>query len=235
MVITKESPICIPTVSGKTGKERWNYWDIMIWRYPNINNYSNPFILNRLHILGAPGSGVTSLGKELADRLACPHFDTDNYHWFTEDALPYRRRRNPDHRRQLLSADLNATDAWVLSGSLCGWGDVFIPSFDAVVYLWLPADVRVARIRERELKRYGAERLAPGGDLHMVFEKFVSWAAAYDDVTDNIRSRSKELEWLEALPCSKIIIEAEMPLPVLADSVLEKLRLQAIPRAPIST
>ena len=189
----------------------------------DLVKYPTPFILKRLHILGAPGSGVTTLGKALAERLGCPHFDTDNYHWFTDDVLPYRRRRNPDHRRQLLSRDLDATDHWVLSGSLCGWGDVFIPRFDAVVYLWLPADVRIARIRARELQRYGAERLAPGGDLHQVYEKFVSWAAAYDDMSDNTRSRTKELEWLALLPCARIKIVEELTLPDLAQQVLETL------------
>lgn len=180
-------------------------------------------MLKRLHLLGAPGSGVTSLGKALAARLSWQHFDTDDYHWFTEDVLPYRRRRNPDHRRQLLSRDLDTSENWVLSGSLCGWGDVFIPCFDAVIYLWAPVDVRIARIQAREWKRYGAERLAPNGDLHQVFEKFVAWAAAYDDAHENIRSRAKELEWLKALPCPVIKIEVEMPLSVMADQVMETL------------
>jgi len=179
--------------------------------------------LKRLHLLGAPGSGVTSLGKELSARLARRHFDTDDYHWFTEDVLPYRRRRNPDHRRQLLSRDLDTSENWVLSGSLCGWGDIFIPRFNAVIYLWAPADVRIARIQAREFQRYGPERLAPGGDLHQVFEKFISWAAAYDDASENIRSRAKELEWLESLSCRVIKIEVEKPLSVLADQVFETL------------
>lgn len=186
---------------------------------------TNEPILKRLHILGAPGSGVTSLGKELATRLGCPHLDTDDYHWFTDDALPYRRRRNPDHRRLLMSRDLDASPAWILSGSLCGWGDVFIPRFDAVIYLWLPAELRVTRIQAREIQRYGAERLAPGGDLQGVFEKFISWAAAYDAVNDNIRSKDQELKWLDALPCPQIKIEVELPLPVLADRVVEMLDL----------
>ena len=97
-----------------------------------------------LHILGAPGSGVTTLGKALAERLKIKHFDTDDYHWFTDDALPYRRRRNPDHWRQLMTKDLDAHESWVLSGALCGWGEVFIPRFNVVVYCWLPADIRLA-------------------------------------------------------------------------------------------
>jgi hypothetical protein len=47
--------------------------------------------------------------------------------------------------------------------------DVFIPLFDRVIWLWLPADIRVAGIRER--LRYGAERVGPGGDLDAVYEK----------------------------------------------------------------
>ena len=175
----------------------------------------------KLHILGAPGSGVTTLGRALAQTLGIPHFDTDDYHWFTDDALPYRRRRNPDHRRQLLSKDLDSHESWVLSGALCGWGDVFIPRFQAVVYCWLPADIRLARIREREIARYGAERLTPGGDLHTVFEKFCSWASAYDEEPNNLRSRARELEWLEKLSCPVLLLEEEIPLEELVERVMK--------------
>lgn len=161
----------------------------------------------RIHIFGAPGAGVTTLGKQLAAALQTPHFDVDDYHWFTGDDLPYRRRRNPDHRRQLLGADLDAHEHWVLTGSLCGWGDVFIPKFEAVVWLWRPVEVRLAQIRAREQARYGDARIAPGGDLHGVFEKFMTWAAAYDDTSDNIRSRDRELEWLTGLNCRVLKLE----------------------------
>lgn len=180
-----------------------------------------PTSLPRIHILGAPGSGVTTLGRALARQLNIPHFDTDDYHWFTDDALPYRRRRNPDHRRQLLARDLDAHKNWVLSGALCGWGDVFIPRFQLVVYCWLPVEIRIARIREREIARYGATRLAPGGDLHEVFEKFCLWAAAYEEDSDNIRSRVKELEWLEELPCIVHKLEEELPVEDLTERVLK--------------
>lgn len=176
--------------------------------------------MNRIHILGAPGAGVTTLGKALAQRLGFSHFDTDDYYWFTGDPLPYKRKRNPEHRRQLLAADLERSPAWVLSGSLCGWGDVFIPRFEKVIYLWLPAEVRLARIREREIRRYGAERLAPGGDLYDIFEKFLSWAAAYDTDSGNIRSRDSELRWLAGLPCPVVRVGEEMVVEEMVRRVL---------------
>jgi adenylate kinase family enzyme len=33
----------------------------------------------RIHIMGAPGSGTTALGRALAEALAVPHHDTDDY------------------------------------------------------------------------------------------------------------------------------------------------------------
>ena len=110
---------------------------------------------------------------------------------------------------------------WVLSGSLCGWGDVFIPEFDGVIYLWLPVETRLARIRERERLRYGADRIASGGDLHTVFEKFLSWAAAYDDASDNLRSRDRELAWLEELSCPVLRIEDALPLSEMVADVIQ--------------
>jgi hypothetical protein len=86
-------------------------------------------MIHRIHILGASGSGITTLGRALAERLQCPHFDTDDYFWVPTDP-PYTHQREGTERQQLLMDDLTAHDAWVLSGSLCGWGDVAIPLFE---------------------------------------------------------------------------------------------------------
>jgi adenylate kinase family enzyme len=162
--------------------------------------------MNKIHILGAPGSGTTTFGKKLAKEMGCTHFDTDDFYWFTEDPLRYRRKRNTEHRRKLLTEALESTEKWVLSGALCGWGDVFIPQFEKVIYLSAPIEIRLARIRDREIVRFGADRINEGGDLHLVFERFLQWAANYDTDIENIRSRKKELDWLEKLDCEIIWI-----------------------------
>ncbi|MBK8565428.1 MAG: AAA family ATPase [Saprospiraceae bacterium] len=179
---------------------------------------------HRIHIMGAPGAGTTSLGKALAKHIQCPHFDTDDVYWFTDDELPYRRKRNPDHRRQLLAERMATSENWVLSGSLCGWGDVFAPQFDLVVWLWLPAAVRIPRIEQRERQRYGNARLEEGGDLHLVFEKFKTWAAECDVAGSGLRSKITELAWLEKMACAVLKIEEETEIEQLLDRVLSELK-----------
>ena len=154
----------------------------------------------RVHIVGASGSGTTTLGRALAKRLACPHFETDEFFWLPSDP-PFQHIRDRAERQALLGTELTRHPDWVLSGSLCGWGDLFVPLFERVVFLWVPTDIRMARLRERERDRYGAA-IAPGGPQHAVYEKFMTWAAGYDDGLD-IPERCRRLheEWLAALPC----------------------------------
>jgi adenylate kinase family enzyme len=176
--------------------------------------------MKKIHVMGAPGAGTTSLGKALAERLGYAHFDVDDVYWFTDDELPYRRKRNPDHRRKLLTERFATTENWVLSGSLCGWGDVFIPQFEMVVWLWLPASLRIPRIEQRERQRYGDARLDAGGDLNIVFEKFKIWAAACDAPDGGLRSKQNELEWLEKLGCPVMQIEEDLAQNALLDRVI---------------
>jgi hypothetical protein len=65
---------------------------------------------------------------------------------------------------------------------------VAIPLFELVVFLWIPHNVRMARLRRRELARFG-ERILPGGDMCEQSQAFLAWAALYDEGGLDIRSR----------------------------------------------
>jgi adenylate kinase family enzyme len=158
-----------------------------------------------VHIVGASGAGTTTLGRALASRLGVAHFDTDDFFWLPTDP-PFEKIRERSERQALLGAALAGQPAWVLSGSLCGWGDVFIPQFDLVVFLWLAPEIRRARLRERERRRYG-DAVAPGGPWPAKSEAFLAWAAGYDDALD-VPERCLKLheQWLAALPCPVVRI-----------------------------
>ena len=86
----------------------------------------------RIHILGASGTGTTTLGGALAEHLAVPHFDSDDFFWLPTDP-PFGKPRLREERLKLLEPKLRASPAWVLSGSNRGWGDALIPLYDLVV------------------------------------------------------------------------------------------------------
>jgi adenylate kinase family enzyme len=160
----------------------------------------------RVHILGASGSGTTTLGAALAERLGCPGHDTDDFFWLPSDP-PFQHVRPRDERQARLDVVLRASPSWVLSGSLCGWGDRFVPWFELVVFLWVPPDVRLARLRERERRRYGAA-IEPGAALHARSEAFIAWAAGYDEgLEPPERCRRLHEKWLAELPCPVVRLE----------------------------
>ena len=164
-------------------------------------------MIHRIHILGAFGSGTTTLGRAFAKRLQCPHFETDDYVWLPTDP-PYTHQRERTERQRLLMDDLTAQDAWVVSGSLCGWGDVAIPLLELVVFLWVPQDVRMARLHNREHARFG-ERILPGGDMYESSQAFLTRAASYEEGGLDIRSRQRHDQWLSTLPCPILCFEGE--------------------------
>jgi len=155
-------------------------------------------MIHRIHILGASGSGTTTLGRALAERLQGPHFDLDDYFWLPTDP-PFTHQRERTERQRLLMDDVTAHNAWVVSGSLCGWCDVAIPLFELVVFLWIPHNVRMARLHRREHARFG-KRILPGGDMDELSQAFLAWAASYDEGGLDIRSRRLHDQWLRTFP-----------------------------------
>jgi hypothetical protein len=106
-------------------------------------------------------------------------------------------------------------EAWVVSGSMLGWGDPVVARCDAVVFLSLDPSVRLARIEARErVRRSGrpVDEAAHGA--------FRDWARGYDDPSFGGRSRARHEEWLATLTCPVLRLESAEPRETLRDEVL---------------
>ena len=159
----------------------------------------------RIHIFGASGSGTTTIAKNICDRIGYKHFDSDDYFWLPTD-IPFTVERPREEYFQLLQNDLQSNEQWILSGSLVGWGaDIFIPLFDLVVFVYVPSDIRLERLKKREYERYG-EKMLPGGSQYEKSQAFLEWAAAYDAGTHTGRSLPKHEQWLKNIRCSVVRI-----------------------------
>jgi len=176
----------------------------------------------RIHIVGASGTGTSTLGAALAESLGVAHLDTDDYYWIPTDP-PFEHPRPRTERLARLEAALDSAAAakgWVLSGSLCGWGDPLIRRFEFVVFLFVAQEVRLARLRHREYEKFGEAALAPGGRQHANHIAFLEWAAGYDEGDLDMRSLARHRLWLDTLPCPVARFEEEMAVTDLLEGVL---------------
>ena len=178
----------------------------------------------KIHIFGASGAGTTTLGCFLAEKLRVPHFDNDDYFWIQTE-IPYTEKREVSERVELLKADFQKHPSWVLSGSLCGWGDFAIPVFTLVVFLWIPHELRMTRLKEREIERYGLDAISPGGWFHENHLGFIEWAEQYDIAGTDMRSRDLHEEWMNKLTCRLIKFEQPLTVQEMATKVEETLSL----------
>jgi adenylate kinase family enzyme len=150
----------------------------------------------RLHITGASGSGTTTLGAVLSRELGYRHLDADDFYWMPTEP-PFKEKRDPDARVDLLHAELYEQEDVVLSGSIGTWGRKVDDAFDLIVFLYLPAETRVERLRKRETERYGSAD-----------PKFLEWASQYDEGSSEGRSLAKHNAWLARRTCPVLRLES---------------------------
>jgi adenylate kinase family enzyme len=175
----------------------------------------------RIHILGASGSGTSTLGAALAWHLGVPHTDADGLYWVPTDP-PFTTPRTPEDRYALTVRALPATAHWVFSGSATKWAAPLEPHFDLVVFLRLDPAVRMARLRQREAARYGA-RILPGGDMAAINAAFIAWAQSYDTAGSLRRSLGTHEAWLADQPAPVLRLDSRAPVDELVAAVLSKL------------
>jgi cytidylate kinase len=125
------------------------------------------------------------LAVAIGDRFGHMHFDIDDFFW-ERTHPPYREIRPVATRQAMLREALDERPRLVLSGSLCGWGDIFIERFDLAIFLHVPHDVRMSRIIARERQRYG-DAIAENGSLYRHHLEFIEWAS-YDAADESMRS-----------------------------------------------
>ena len=132
----------------------------------------------KINIIGASGTGKSTLASALAAELQCAHFDSDNYFHYPTDP-PYQKQRSPEDRLTALMGDLSKHSSWTLSGGAGTWQPAPPVTYSLIVFLYLPQEVRIERLRKRESQLYGS-RIQSGGDMEKDHLEFIEWTAGYD-------------------------------------------------------
>lgn len=152
------------------------------------------------HILitGAAGSGTTTLANALAKELDMTHLEADDYFWLPSEP-PYQHRASRVERCQSLLKDMGSTTGAVVAGSIMDWGLQLEDRFDLIVFLYLPADLRLARLERREVERFGSAN-----------PEFLAWAADYDTGSATGRNLFRHQTWLSNRTCPILRLEGDM-------------------------
>lgn len=161
----------------------------------------------KIHIMGASCAGSTTLGNALSRKWGIPYFDTDDFFW-ERTQVPYTVRRDAPTRSGMLLEAVSRVDDWIVGGSLISWGEQWLSAFDLVVFLYVPQEVRMERLVQRELERYG-DIIYTDPERSHLFRKFYDWASKYDDRDFTGRNVGVHEEWLSKLSCPVVEIRGD--------------------------
>jgi len=159
----------------------------------------------RIYIFGGSGSGTTSIAKAVCSEIGYKHFDSDNYLWLPT-VEPFTTIRSSEEYINLMGKDLANNEQWILSGHIShGLGDVYMPLYELVVFIYVPHDIRMERLKNREYERYGEEILL-GGSRYENSKQFLEYASEYETGTGR-RSLQEHEKWLKNIECPVLRIK----------------------------
>lgn len=171
-------------------------------------------------LFGPMGVGDTTLGKEVAKRLAYPHIDLDDYHWRWDTPIPYTVFRSKEERTESILQAISKTTHFVMSGSMWSIRKSLEPFFSMAVFMTASPEICAGRLRTRELARWG-DRVLPGGDMY----KKKDYLALSEEYNSDIRPQMCRLQheqWCQELPCPVLRINGEKPIAVNAEIVVKE-------------
>ena len=159
-------------------------------------------MLNGIIIMGLNGSGKSTICHELADVLNYRRIDVEDY-YFLDSAIPYTKSRTREEVKKLMLDDIKFYQNYVLSSVGCDWGSEIVSTYRLAIILYAPLQVRLERIKQREITRFG-NRVLEGGDMHESQKRF----------HDMVKSRSAEniKEQASSLDCPVLEINSTLPV-----------------------
>lgn len=132
----------------------------------------------KIHIIGGPGSGKTTLAKQLSEELQIPHYDLDDLQW--DNGAGYGTKRDPEERDALLD-QLLSKDDWIIEGVYYAWCERCFADADRIYLLEIPRRVYRRRIIRRFIRRKLG--LEPGKrETLKSLSALLKWADKYERV-----------------------------------------------------
>ncbi|HIU34607.1 MAG TPA: AAA family ATPase [Candidatus Pullichristensenella excrementigallinarum] len=170
-----------------------------------------------LQILGASGTGKSTLGSALASEMGFPLLRSDHYLWPNEE---FDVPRPVQERRRMLQEDIDRFPSFILDGGI-SW---FFPQTlfpDWIVLLRCPAQTRMERLHRRETQRFGNWQ-DPRHPHHQITREFLKWAAGYETAgEEESNSLCAHMKLLADARCPALILWSDEDLDGLVRRILD--------------
>jgi hypothetical protein len=98
----------------------------------------------KIHIIGGPGCGKTTLARLLSDQLGCPSHDLDLVGWCDHRKVPL-----PERLQEIET--ILSQPSWVAEGIFLWWTEALFENADWILWLDLPFRVAAWRIFKRHI------------------------------------------------------------------------------------
>lgn len=171
----------------------------------------------KIQVIGASGTGKSTLCKYISEKTGVYWIDSDKYLWkdrsFTEN-YPI------EERFKMYNDNIANHHDYVVSGSVYSWNPEGFNDRELLVLLTIDEEIRMKRIYNREFSRFG-ERMLPGGDHYQLTCEFLDWCKTYLTADENaINSLASHMLRLREASCKTLILDGNQPVDALCACVL---------------
>jgi thymidylate kinase len=128
--------------------------------------------------------------------------DVEDYYFLDSD-IPYTKSRTHEEVKQLMLDDIKTYHKYVLSSVGCDWGSEIVATFKLAILLSAPLQVRLERIKQREIARFG-NRVLEGGDMYESQKRFHNMVSSR--CAEDIKQQAG------SLTCPVLEINATLPV-----------------------
>lgn len=127
----------------------------------------------KVQIIGGSGTGKSTLAKYISVKESIKWIDTDHYLW-KDDSFS---ENNPIEKRiEMYQRDIKSNNSYIVSGSIYMWCPEGFSNRDLLVFLSVDEEVRMKRLRNREIERNSQMSLDDNGEYT---NDFLEWCKTY--------------------------------------------------------